>query len=78
MSAPRYDQLLLWVLWKLQGTKPVTITGDDVIACRRAFSDGGPALFVDGPGTSVEVRVTSHDDAIARREFAEAQSGSTQ
>jgi len=64
---PSDARLLLWVLWKLQGTQPVTITLQDAQACHQAFPPLGPALLVRGPGKSVEVRVTSRGDAQLRR-----------
>jgi hypothetical protein len=66
-SRPSDARLLLWVLWKLQGTQPVTITLQDVQACHQAFPPRGPALLIRGPGKSVEVRVTSQGDAQLRR-----------
>lgn len=73
---PSDARLLLWVLWKLQGTQPVTITLPDVLACHQAFPPLGPALLVRGPGKSVEVRVTSIEDARMRRAYDDAMSGS--
>jgi hypothetical protein len=66
-SRPNDARLLLWVLWKLQGTQPVTIMLQDVQACHQAFPPLGPALLIRGPGKNVEVRVTSQGDAQLRR-----------
>lgn len=75
-NQPSDAHLLMWALWKLQGTQPLTITLADAQACHRAFQPSGPALFIHGPGDSVEVRVTSHDDARMRREYLDSQAGS--
>jgi len=74
-SRPSDAHLLLWVLWKLQGTQPVTITLQDVQACHQAFPPHGPGLLIRGPGNSVEARVTSLEDARMRRDYDDAMSG---
>jgi hypothetical protein len=74
-SRPDDARLLMWVLWKLQGTQPLLITLQDVQACHRAFPPHGPALLIRGPGNSVEARVTSLEDARMRRAYDDAMSG---
>jgi hypothetical protein len=75
-SQPSDAHLLMWVLWKLQVREPITIDLADAQACHRAFAArGGPALFTHGPGNSVEVRLTSHDEARQLREYHDSQSG---
>lgn len=74
---PSDARLLLWVLWKLKGTQPVTITLRDVQACHQAFPPLGPALLVRGPGKSVEVRVTSRGDAQLRRRLDDIFNGNS-
>lgn len=74
-SRPNDAHLLMWVLWKLRGTQPLTITLEDVQACHRAFPPLGPALLIRGPGNSVEVRVTSADDARMRRMHDDSMTG---
>lgn len=66
-NQPDAARLLMWVLWKLQGTQPLLITLQDVQACHRAFPPPGPIVLVRGPGRDVEVRVTSKDEAQALR-----------
>jgi hypothetical protein len=75
---PADAHLLLWVLWKLQGTEPVTITAHDVEACCKAFAPSGPALLVRGPGRDVEVRVTSQEEATLRRQLDDIFNGNTE
>jgi hypothetical protein len=67
---PSDAHLLMWALWKLRGMNPLTIDGAEAQACHQAFkAGGGPALFTCGTGSSVEVRVTSQDEARRLREY---------
>jgi hypothetical protein len=75
-NQPSDAHLLMWVLWKLQGMNPLKIDGAEAQACHRAFAaGGGPALFTQGTGSSVEVRVTSQAEAALLRKYHGSQSG---
>lgn len=69
--------LLIWVLWVLRKGEPLVIDDAEVEECYRKFSSGGPTLLVLGTPKGVEVSITSQEDARRRREFSDAQSGST-
>lgn len=69
---PVNAQLLMWVLWKTRGAEPLTITAADEHACRQAFQPGGPRLLRRDVGTSVEVRVTSRQEATTQVAYATA------
>lgn len=69
--------LLIWVLWVLRKGEPLVIDDAEVEECYRKFSSGGPTLLVFDTPKGVEVSITSREDARQRREFRDAQSGST-
>jgi hypothetical protein len=69
--------LLIWVLWVLRKGEPLVIDEAQVEECYRKFSSGGPTLLVLDTPNGVEVSVTSREDASRRREFRDAQIGST-
>lgn len=56
------EKLLLIALWKLNGSKPVTIAAADIMACSAA-NEGMPTLFMHGHADSIELACISASSA---------------
>ena len=61
----QWAKFAMLILWKLNGSKKVTITADDMKSLREHFEPGIPYTLIHGHSDSIDFQIVTEDAAWA-------------